>query len=81
MYNPSGKTDKFFETLIEDDFELQLESKTGKYVVFDGTSTILYESDMPHCFLYAKWYRKYQGFWPTIYSVECYNEMIKTINK
>jgi len=78
MFNPSNNSDKFFETLIEDDFELQLESKSGKYVVFDSTTKILYEGDMAHCFLYAKWYRKYQGFWPSIYSIECYTEMCES---
>lgn len=80
MYNPSNYKDKFFEQLIEDDFEDQLKSESGQYVVFDGTSTIIYEGDMPHCFLYAKHYRKHQGFWPTIYSIECYNRMMDQIN-
>lgn len=79
MYNPSDKSDKFFETLIEDDYELQLESKSGKYVVFEATTKILYEGDMPHCFLYAKWFRKYKGYWPVIYSIERYNEMLDVL--
>jgi hypothetical protein len=80
MYNPSGKTDSFFEMLIDDDFDLELKSESNKYVVFDGTATILYEGDMPHCFLYSRWYRKYKGFWPIINSIECYNKMINDIN-
>ena len=81
LYNPSDGTDKFFETLIEDDFDIQLKSESNKYIVFDGTTKILYEGDMPHCFLYAKWYRKFKGFWPNIRSIECYYEMLNDVNK
>lgn len=79
MYNPTNMSDELFATCIEDDFDLEFKSSGKKCVVYDGTATILYEGDAEHCFIYAKWYRKYEGFWPEINSEECYNELMNSV--
>lgn len=79
--NPSTSPDSFLELLINDDVEMKLQSESKEFVVFDGTSEILYQGDMEHCFIYFLWYRKYKGFDPMILSIEKYNEMMEEIKK
>lgn len=81
MYNPTNMSDELFATCIEDDFDLEFKSSGKKCVVYDGTATILYEGDAEHCFIYAKWYRKCEGFWPVISTEECYNDLVSLWKK
>ena len=81
FYNPSNKPDCFVNLLIEDDVEMKLESESKEFVVFDGTSEVLYQGDMEHCYIYSCWYRKYKGIEPMIYSIEKYKEMMKQIKE
>lgn len=73
--------DRFLQMCIDDDFKLELESKSNTYVVFDGTSSILYKGDMVHCFIYFQYHKKYRGFEPIICSIEAYDKMMETIKK
>lgn len=79
MHNPTEMSDELFATCIEDDFEFEFKSAGQTCVVFDGTGTALYKGDAEHCFIYARWYRKYEGFWPQINSEECYNELMNSL--
>lgn len=76
-----GDNDKVLTMLIDDDFDLTLKSESNVYVVYNEQAKILYRGDMCHCYLYSKIYRKYNGFWPEISSIEYYNDMMKTITE
>ena len=71
--------DKFLQMYIDNDFELELNSASNTYVVFDGTTQVLYKGDMTHCFIYFQCYKKYRGFEPVICSIESYDKMMETI--
>lgn len=70
--------------LINDNVETYFgESKNDSgdgYVVFDGTSRVLFEGTLEECFCYYEMYFKYQGFHPAVYSREKYNEMMKVVS-
>ena len=57
-----------------------LVSPSNTYVVFDGTSEILYENDLMHCCAFIHELRDVQhtGIPYSIYSKEAYNEMKKS---
>ena len=55
-----------------------LKSESNTFVVFDGTGSVLYKNDLPHCCAFVHEMRDIQhtGIPYCIYSIEAYNEMI-----
>ena len=77
----NGLSFEFIEKSIEQDIDVGLSTKLNIYVCLDGTAKIYYKGDLPHCYMYAKMFRRHNGFELEILSIEKYNEMMDIIKK